>query len=511
MAGKLGNGGTEGTGTEIVAESTRSKSIDSEPNWQQGAIATVTIESLSNRGDGVGRWNGGQAQASKRVLFIPDAVPGDRIRVRLVHVKPSFGHGKIVDIIDPSPHRVTPSCIVADKCGGCQWQAVNYEMQLQSKYQEICQSLERVGGFAAPFVHPVMPSQPLQYRNKVTYPVGRSAATDHVQIGYYQKGSHKLVNLNQCPVQDDAFDPLLAEVKQDIQARGWSIYDERTHSNSLRHLSLRRGRRTGELLLTLVSRDRRLKGLEEQAEQWLERYPALVGVCLNINYKRTNAIFGDETLVVAGQDHIREIFAGLELTIRPTTFFQVNTEQAEQLLKTIQSTLALTGNETVVDAYCGIGTLSLPLAQQVQQVIGIESHPKSITQALQNAAANHIDNVGFYEGRVEALLPRLSEVAPTLGIPDVVVLDPPRKGCDGVVLDTLRSLRPPRIVYVSCNSATLARDLKILCGSTVPNPENHTESTELAERGLYQLDAVHPFDFFPQTAHVEAIAFLSLV
>ena len=471
------------------------KDRDVSVNWQQGASVELTVDRLSNRGDGVGRWG-------DRVIFIPNGVPGDRLQVRLVRVKPSFAYAKILSIVEPSPHRVQPSCIVADKCGGCQWQAVGYEQQLVAKHQEVSQSLERIGGFTAPLVHPVIPSQPLQYRNKATYPLGKSATTGQIQAGYYQKGSHKLVNLNQCPVQDDRFNPLLKAIKQDIQARNWSIYDERSHRQSLRHLSLRVGRRTGELLLTLVSRDRRLKGLDELAAQWMERYPDLVGVCLNINYQRTNTIFGDETDVIAGRDYIRETFAAIEFRIHANTFFQVNTEQAERLLTTIQTTLALTGTEKIVDAYCGVGTLTLPLAQKVQQVVGIESHPESITQALTNAALNQINNVGFYEGKVEELLPRLSDVAPSVGKPDVVILDPPRKGCDAAVIETLRSLRPPRIVYVSCNPSTLARDLKLLC-----RQESHPASSDETS---YQLDAVHPFDFFPQTSHVESIAFLSL-
>lgn len=472
--------------------------------WQQGDIIDVTIDQLSNRGDGVGRWHDPSSENdSNRVVFIPDAVPGDRLQTRLIRVKPSFAHGKLLEILEPSPHRVKPNCIVADKCGGCQWQAVSYDRQLTAKHHEVCQSLERIGGFEASLVQSVIPSDPLNYRNKVTYPLGRSKTTEQVQAGYYQKGSHKLVNLNQCPVQDERFNRFLANIKEDIHIRSWTIYDEKLHKRSLRHLALRIGRRTGEILLTLISRDQRLKGLEEQAEQWMELYPDLVGVCLNVNYKRTNAIYGDQTFVIAGRGYIKETFADVSLNVHATTFFQVNTEQAERLLKLIQETLALTGTEKIVDAYCGIGTLTLPLANQADQVIGIESHSDSIAQALENAALNDINNVGFYEGKVEKLLPRLSELAPGVGIPDVVVLDPPRKGCDGTVLETLRSLQPPRIVYISCNPATLARDLHVLCNAVIDPLKG--------KQGHYRVESVHPFDFFPQTAHVESVAFLSLV
>jgi len=446
--------------------------------WQQGQLVELTISDLSDSGDGVGRFE-------ERVVFVPDTVTGDRVLVRLLRVKPQYAHGKLQELLEPSPYRIRPACIVADKCGGCQWQHVSYEHQLEAKQNQVVQALERIGGFHQPPVDPVLGGEnPLGYRNKASYPLQRSQ-TGQVQAGYYQKGSHYLINLNQCPIQDARLNPLLAEVKQDIQARGWGIYDETKHRGKMRHLALRIGRRTGEILLTLVARDRNLVGLEEQAQTWLERYSGLVGVALNLNPDRTNAIFGPETQVIAGQPYLLEEFAGLAFQIRPDTFFQVYTEQAEALLQVITTELALTGQETLVDAYCGIGTLTLPLARQVKLAIGLEVQAEAVTQATANAVLNQLENVSFQVGTVETLLPTL-ELRP-----DVVLLDPPRKGCDRSVMDGLLQLQPDRIVYVSCNPATLARDLKLLCGS-----------------GHYQLVRVQPADFFPQTAHVESVAFL---
>jgi 23S rRNA (uracil1939-C5)-methyltransferase len=324
----------------------------------------------------------------------------------------------------------------------------------------------------------------LAYRNKATYPLKRSA-TGQVQAGYYQKGSHQLINLNQCPVQDSRLNPLLAEIKQDIQQLGWSVYDERRHQGRLRHLSLRIGRRTGEMLLTLIATDWNLKDLEVQAQKWLTRYPKLVGIFVNRNPNRTNVIFGDETRCIAGQPYLREEFAGLEFQLLPETFFQVNTEAAEGLLNAIAQQLALQGDEVLVDAYCGIGTFTLPLAQRVRQAIGLEVQPASVDQAQLNAQRNGISNVIFKTGAVETLLPQLGIT------PDVVLLDPPRKGCDRGVIETLLDTSPGRIVYISCKPATLARDLKLLC-----------------QTGSYQLTHVQPADFFPQTSHVECAAFL---
>ncbi|MEL6224548.1 MAG: 23S rRNA (uracil(1939)-C(5))-methyltransferase RlmD [Cyanobacteria bacterium J06627_8] len=455
----------------------------SSPLWQQGTCIDLDIQDLSNRGDGVGRWG-------DRVVFVPDAVPGDRLRVRLVHTKPSYGHGKIQQILAPSRYRVRPTCIVADKCGGCQWQAVAYDQQLMAKHNEVRQALERIGQLPNPPVDAVLAAEPLGYRNKSTYPFGRSPSTGQVQAGYYQKGSHKLVNLNQCPVQDERLNPLLADVKQDIQARGWSIYNEHRHQGRLRHLSLRIGRRTGEMLLTVVACEADWDGLTEQATEWLNRYPALVGVMLNLNSKQTNAIFGTETRCLVGQPYITERFANLTFQIGATTFFQVNTDQAERLLEVMLEELKLSGQEVLIDAYCGVGTLTLPLAEQVKEAIAIESYEPSVEQAQMNASINGIDNIMFHVGAVEEVLPILFEEG--LSPVDVVVLDPPRKGCTSRVLDALLTLQSSRLVYVSCNPATLARDLKILCTN-----------------GPYQLTRVQPVDLFPQTAHVECVAFLT--
>lgn len=447
--------------------------------WQQGELVEVEITDLSDSGDGVGRFE-------QRVVFVPDTVTGDRVRVRLVRVKPQYAQGKVHELLQPSPHRIRPSCIVADKCGGCQWQHVAYDYQLQAKRNHIVQALERIGGFHHEItIDSVLNvSQPLDYRNKATYPLRRSA-TGQVQAGYYQKGSHQIVNLNQCPIQDQRLNPLLADVKQDLQTRGWGIYDEKLHRGKVRHLSLRIGRRTGEILLTLVARDANLAGLEEQAQQWLDKYPDLVGVALNLNADRTNAIFGKETRTIAGQPYLREEFAGVKFHILPDTFFQVHTEQAEALLEVILDRLDLKGTETVVDAYCGVGTLTLPIAKKVKMAIGLEIQPEAVEQAQRNAELNHLENVTIETGTVEKILQAL-EVHP-----DIVLLDPPRKGCDPAVIEALREIKPERIVYVSCNPATLARDLKLLC-----------------ESGTYQLERVQPADFFPQTAHVESASFL---
>lgn len=452
------------------------------PRWQQGEVIDLTIDDLTNSGDGVGRWQ-------DRVVFVANTVPGDRLQVRLTKVKSKYGHGKWLSIIEPSPDRIRPACIVADKCGGCQWQAVSYPRQLKAKEQQVQSTLERIGGFEIVPMQPIVASaQPLGYRNKVTYPLARGR-DGVVKAGYYRRGTHQIVNLNQCPIQNESLNPLLVDVKTAIKTRGWSLYNEKKHQGRLRHLALRAGQHTDQEMLTLVTTGY-LPEIKDQAEQWLAKYPNLVGVCLNINPDQTNKIFGDETRCLAGQPYLEEIFLGLRLRIQPTTFFQVNTAQAEALVGIILERLNLQGNETIIDTYCGIGTLSLPIAQQAARCIGIESQEESVAQARQNAALNGLQNTEFFAGAVEHLLLDISaqQASPI----DVVVLDPPRKGCDRNVLDALTEISPARIVYMSCNPATLARDLKVLCSQG------------------YGLKMVQPADFFPQTSHVECVAFLEL-
>ncbi|MGK7881313.1 MAG: 23S rRNA (uracil(1939)-C(5))-methyltransferase RlmD [Crocosphaera sp.] len=446
--------------------------------YQQGQLVELEIIDLAHSGDGVGKLDG-------KAIFVSDTVTGDRILARLTHVKPQYAYGKLQEIISPSPHRIRPSCIVADKCGGCQWQHIAPEYQLKAKENQVIQALKRLGGFDNPPVLPILSSpEILGYRNKATYPLKRST-TGNVQAGYYQRNTHQIINLNQCPIQDTRLNPILAEVKQDIQTQGWSIYNEKTGTGKLRHLGLRIGKRTGEILLTLVSTSKKLTNFQEQAEIWLQRYPNLVGVSINYNPHKGNKIFGEETFNYVGRLYLIEEFAQLKFQLSSDTFFQINTEAAEVLLNLLLEKSCLTGDETLIDAYCGVGTFTLPLAKKVAQVVGIESNQNSIAQAENNAEINGLDNVRFYTGNVEKILPSLNIS------PDIVVLDPPRKGCDRSVIDTLKKIYPSLIIYISCQPSTLARDLEKLC-----------------QEDLYIVECIQPIDFFPQTPHIESMALI---
>ncbi len=444
---------------------------------QQGQLAELQITALAAGGDGVGRL------ANGCVVFVSDAVPGDHLEVRLVRVKKGHAFGKISRLLEPSPQRVRPSCIVADRCGSCQWQAVDYQSQLAAKHAQVIDALTHLGGFQDPPVAAVLPQiRPLGYRNKSTFPVGRNSVGELV-IGYYRKDSHRIVNLNACPVQDDRLNPLLAAAKHHMRAQAWLPYDETSHRGTLRHLSLRIGERTGEMLLTFIVRDRQLPGLEDVAQTLQADFPDLVGICINENSLRGNAIFGEKTECIAGRPYLEDKLDDLTFAIEPTTFFQICTAQAEVIARLVVAAAQAQPEDTLIDAYCGIGTLTLPLARTAGRVIGIENHPRSIEQAKRNAQKNHLPNCHFVLGAVEEELDQFQA--------DILTLDPPRRGCDPQVLEAILKTHPRRIVYVSCNPATLARDLKILVA------------------GGYTLTQVQPVDLFAQTHHIESIATLN--
>lgn len=359
--------------------------------WKQGALVDITVTGLASCGEAVGRFDG-------RVVFVADGVPGDRLRVRLLKVKPDKAWGKTQEIVQASPQRVRHRCAIADKCGGCQWQSVSYAHQLEAKRDQVYQALRRIGRLDDPVVAPVVSSATFGYRNKVTYPLGLSENGD-VQAGYYRKGSHQIVDMNQCPVQDPRLDTLLENVKLDIQSRDWPVGDERPQTGGLLHLSLRVGRRTGEILLTLVAScaHEQLVHIQQQAKEWMAMHPGLVGVCVNKYTDSGNAIFGSDTKCIAGRGYLFEEFAGLRFRVESTTFFQINTEQAERMIHVILEGLQLRGDETLIDAYCGIGTLTLPLAQNVPRgrVLGVDRQKAAIHAAKANALENKICNAEF--------------------------------------------------------------------------------------------------------------------
>lgn len=444
----------------------------------------VQIAGLGDHGEGVGRLPDGMA------VFVPGAIPGDRVEVEVTERRKNFARGRVVRLLEPGSGRVQPLCPVVGECGGCQLQHVDYATQLAFKAQAVRDALQRIAGLdPAVVADPLGCADPWGYRNKAQFPVGEATGDGRARLvaGMYRRGSHDIVEIDDCLIQHPTNNAILREAKRLAREYGWGPYDEREHTGVLRHILARTGVRTGQAMAVLVTATEALPRAEEFARELMAAVPQVVSVQQNVNSRRTNVILGERTRVIAGAEAIEDVIAGLRFRISARSFFQVNTEQTEVLYGEALRQAELHPEDTALDLYCGIGTISLLLARACRRVIGVEEVPEAIADARANAALNGIGNAEFHAGLVEALLPRLAAA----GIrPDVVLLDPPRKGVDAAALDAVALLAPRRIVYVSCNPATLARDLKHLAG-----------------RG-YRTELVRPVDMFPHTSHVECVASL---
>lgn len=444
-------------------------------NGQAEQLVAEVID-LDRQGRGVVR-------LKERVVFVQGALPGDRVRLAPLPRRRGQQEAQLLQILQPSPDRRRSPCILADHCGGCSLQPYGALAQQRWKQQSVEQTLRRIGGLEAQ-VQPLIPSETeLGYRNRAIIPLER-ASDGRLRAGFYRRGSHQIVNMNHCPVLDPRLDALIAPLKQDLDDSGWPVDRHGSGEGGLRHLALRLGQHTGELLVTLIASHRKLEGLEAMAEQWMARWPALVGVTLNLQPAPSNLLFGAETQVLAGRDRLQEQFAGISLEIASDTFFQVHTLQAEKLVPLMRQSLPDRPG-ALLDAYAGIGTFSLPLASEQRPVLGIEQHPASVALANANARRNGLGAWCHYDGGDVAAL--LQERLPAV---IAVLLDPPRKGLERAVVETLLACPPERILYLSCDPATLARDLALLCA------------------GGYRLELVQPIDFFPNTSHVETLAVL---
>ncbi len=453
---------------------------ETNPNPVPGLVITVTGEDLDLRGNGIARWQ-------NWVIVVPFLLPGEVARVQLQQRKRSQWFARRTERLLPAVDGRKPPCILANDCGGCSLQHLNDSSQTHWKHRQLDKALSRIGGVdQASEAVLADPSLALGYRNRALIPLHRDAQ-GKLRMGYYRRGSHRIVNLNHCPVLDHRLDVLLEPIKRDLQATDWPADADLHHGDGLRHLGLRLGTRTDEVLLTLVSSTSALDGLHTLAQDWCRRWPQVKGVTLNLQPQRNNKVLGAETQLLVGQNQIEERFCDLSLLLGTTTFFQVNTVQAEAAIDQLRTWLLKNaGCTSVIDAYCGIGTIALPLAAQGHHVLGLEVHQDSVDQANLNAARNRLETVRFQAGDVKALL------ADALPSHKALVVDPPRKGLDPEVVDQILACPPQWLAYLSCDPATLARDLKRLTG----------------ERGVYGIDQLQPVDFFPQTTHLECLALL---
>jgi 23S rRNA (uracil1939-C5)-methyltransferase len=432
---------------------------------------------LGHSGEGVGRYEG-------LTIFVPGGAPGDTLRAKIIEVKKNYARASLVEVVAPSPDRVAPPCPVVGECGGCQLQHISYEAQLRLKHQQVADAIERLGKLEGVTIHPTLGmNDPWHYRNKAQFPVGLRSG--QIVAGFFAPGTHRIVDIEHCNIQHPLGNEIMAAAKELARQFGVPIYDERTHKGVLRHVLARVGRGTGEAMAVLVTNGPEFPSASKFAKGLLERVPALVSVVQNINPEQTNVVLGRKSKVLAGKDHIIDYIGDLEFAISPVSFFQVNPAQTEVLYGKALEYAGLTGSETVLDVYCGIGTISLFLARNAREVIGIEVVPPAIEDARENAERNRVGNARFICGDAAVEMPKLAEHGVRA---DVIVVDPPRAGCDAPVLQAMAAVGPERIVYVSCNPASLARDLGILTGLG------------------YRVTEVQPVDMFPHTSHVECVA-----
>ncbi|OAB36052.1 23S rRNA (uracil(1939)-C(5))-methyltransferase RlmD [Paenibacillus glacialis] len=454
----------------------------------------IDIIGMNHDGEGVGRTEG-------YTLFVAGALPGEKVRVKVLKTKKQYGYAKLLDIILQSQDRIAAPCPINDQCGGCQLQHMDYNAQLAWKRQLVVDNLVRIGKLDVTdgslnseiegkeqgiTVLPTLGmSEPWRYRNKAQVPFGITEGG--LVGGFYAKGSHRIIDMEACLIQHENNDEIVAHIKSIGQKLGITAYDEETGQGLLRHVVVKVAFRTGEMMVVLVTNGAKIPNVDTWIAEITKAMPAVTSICHNINTKTTNVIFGDKTNVLWGNEVIYDYIGDVKFAISARSFYQVNPTQTEVLYGKTLDYAGLTGAETVIDAYCGIGTISLFLAQHAKRVYGVEIVPEAIEDAKANAELNGMSNVEFAVGASEDVIPRWKEQGIT---PDVIVVDPPRKGCDPRLLETILAMQPERVVYVSCNPSTLARDLRVL------------------EDGGYRTVEIQPVDMFPHTVHVESVALL---
>lgn len=444
-------------------------------------IVTVTIEDMSSEGLGVGRSNG-------LTLFVKDTIIGDIAEVKVMKMKKTYGFARLMRLIEPAADRIEPPCPAAKQCGGCQIQAMSYDAQLRFKESKVRNNLVRIGKFENPPMEPIIGMQePFRYRNKAQFPIGMDRE-GHLIAGFYAGRTHAIIECRDCLLGMQVNEQILEQVLAHMERYHIAPYDERTGGGLVRHVMIRIGFATGQIMVCIVINGDTLPYAKELADS-LAQISGMTGIMLNINKENTNVIMGRKGKLLWGQEYIEDTIGDVRFRISPLSFYQVNPRQTEKLYGKALEYAGLTGKETVWDLYCGIGTISLFLAQKAKRVYGVEIVPEAIRDAKQNVELNGMKNAEFFVGKAEDVLPEKYEREGIFA--DVIVVDPPRKGCEESVLDTMVKMQPERIVYVSCDSATLARDLKYLC-----------------ERE-YRLEKVCPVDMFGNSVHVETVVLLS--
>lgn len=469
--------------------------------YQKNQMIRVEITDMGTDGEGIGKIDGFP-------FFVKDALIGDVIEAKIIKVKKNYAYARLEKVLTPSSFRVEPKCSFARKCGGCQLQAMDYAQQLSFKNRKVKNNLMRIGGFSEELLDEIMEppvgmgggaaessilcgkkEEPFHYRNKAQFPFGYDK-DGNVITGFYAGRTHSIIANTDCALGVEENQQILEIILDFMKKTGVSAYREDVHEGLLRHVLIRKGFATGQIMVCFVINGEKIPFADQLVESLLQ-VKGMTSISLSINKERTNVIMGTEIRLLWGKERIEDRIGSLTFSISPLSFFQVNPIQTERIYKQALSYADLQGTEIVWDLYCGIGTISLFLAQKAKQVYGVEIIPQAIEDAARNAERNHITNAEFFVGKAEEVLPQKYE---TEGIyADVIVVDPPRKGCDENCLKTMVQMQPKRIVYVSCDSATLARDVRYLC-----------------ENG-YEMKKVRAFDNFPQSVHVETVCLMSRV
>ena len=455
-------------------------------------IVTVEITDIGVSGEGIGHVDG-------YTLFIKDAVIGDVVEVKVMKAKKNYGYARLMKVITPSEYRIEPKCAFARRCGGCQIQEMSYDRQLVFKDQKIRGNLERIGGFTKDQIDTVMQpvvgmEHPFGYRNKAQFPFGTDKEGNPI-TGFYAGRTHDIIANTDCALGVEQNKEILEIILQYMRENKIKSYDEKTGKGLIRHALIRYGFKTKEIMVCLVVNGKKLPKAERLIEKLIQ-IEGMTSITISPNTRRDNVIMGDSYEILWGQGYITDYIGNVKYQISPLSFYQVNPVQTEKLYGLALEYADLKGDETVWDLYCGIGTISLFLAQKAKQVYGVEIVPQAIDDAKENAKINAIDNAEFFVGKAEEVLPEYyaeyeREHNGETAHADVIVVDPPRKGCDETLLETIVKMQPEKVVYVSCDSATLARDLKYLCANG------------------YEIKMCRGVDQFPQSVHVETVVLLS--
>ena len=462
--------------------------------FQKDDFIELKIEDIGSDGAGIGKVDG-------FAFFVKDAIIGDVIRAKIMKMKKTYGYARLMEILTPSPYRVAPVCPVAKQCGGCQIQEMDYQEQLRFKESKVRNNLIRIGKFEEKLIDTLMDpvvgmDDPFRYRNKAQFPIGTDK-NGKIVAGFYAGRTHSIINNRNCYLGVEINEQILNKVIAHMEENHITAYDESTGKGLVRHVLIRFGFTTKEIMVCVIVNGTSIPAAEKLVKSLCE-IPGMTSISLNVNKERTNVILGREVKVLWGRGYIEDYIGDIKYQISPLSFYQVNPVQTQKLYGLALEYAGLTGSETVWDLYCGIGTISLFLAQKAKQVYGVEIVPAAIEDAKNNAKINGITNAEFYVGEAEKVLPeyyeKYSHDHPGENAhADVIVVDPPRKGCDEVLLNTILQMQPDRVVYVSCDSATLARDLRILCD------------------GGYELKKWRAVDQFPMSVHVESVVLLSRV